>query len=121
MQAGARADEVIDLGHGADGSGDPAAQLTRERIDRRLAPAAEDEVVRRRPQRRPDDCPAILDEPQLAFEVQGRAVAQRAGEAEDQVVTRFVREDRGGALEEVRCVGDLDDPHAVGLRCLGNA
>ena len=55
MQAGALADEVIDLGHRAHGSGDLAARRARERGQCRLAAAAEDEVVRRRSQRRTDD------------------------------------------------------------------
>jgi hypothetical protein len=121
VRADARADEVVDLRHGTHGSGDPAARLTRERGQRRLAAAAEDKVVRRRPQRCTDDRLPVLDEPQLLLGIDRWTVPERAGEAEDQVVPRFVREDRRGALEKVRCVDDLDDPHALSLRCIDNA
>ena len=93
--------------------GMPAAHLARERLERRLAAVAEDEVVRRRPQRRADDRAPVLDEPQLVLGVEAGFVAQRPGEAEDQVVPRLVREQRRGALEELGRVGRAGQPPRV--------
>jgi hypothetical protein len=121
VQARAGGDEVVDLRDGADRSRDPAAQRPRERVERHLAPATEDEVVRRCPERCADDVGTVLDEPELVRGVEGRRVADRARKPEDQVVPRLVREQRRGPLEEDACVGRLDDLHDRSLRCLGNA
>ena len=49
-------------------------------------------------------------------------VAQRAGEAEDQVVPRLVGEEqRPGARQELGRIGELDNLHCRSLRCIGNA
>ena len=85
-------DEAVDLRHGSDGAGDAGAYLARERLERRLAAVAEDEVVRRRSQRGADDLARVLDEPELVARIEAGFVTQRPGEAEDQVVARLVRE-----------------------------
>jgi hypothetical protein len=114
-------DEGVDLGQRAHGTGDAAADLPRERPERLVAPAAEDQVVRRCAQRAGGRLDAVLDEPELVDGVERRVVAQCSGEAEDQVVPRLVREQRCGSLEEDARVGRLDDLHARSLRCLGDA
>jgi hypothetical protein len=121
VQLRAGGDEVVDLGHGADGSGDHAADLACERLECRVAAVADHEVVRRRPQCRTDHRAPVLDEPELVLGVERRIVAQGAGDAEDQVVPRLVGEERPGALQEVARVPCLDDVHAESLDCLGNA
>ena len=101
VQTRAGGDEAVDLRHGADGPGDVGAHDTRERHQRRLAAVAEDEVVRRRPQRCTDGLVRVLDEPQLMLGIETGLIAERPGEPEDQVVARLVGEQLRRPLEEL--------------------
>ena len=53
--------------------------------------------------------------------VEARVVAERAGEAEDQIVPRLVGEERAGALQKVTRITCLDGVHTESLDCIGNA
>ncbi len=111
VQTCAGGDEAVDLRHGADGPGDAGAYDARERLQRRLAAVAENEVVRRSPQRRTDDRARVLDEPELVLGIEAGLVAERPGEPEDQVVARLVGEQLRRPCEELRDVGRLDNLH----------
>ncbi len=114
------AGERLDLGHGSDRSGQLVVEPGGQRLERVLV-ARDDEVVRRRLQGCPHDRLAVDHEPEPLFGVRLWMIAQRAGDAEHEVVARFVREqERGGLLEEVRGVGDRPNLHVriVRPQCL---
>src|SRR5205807_2682145 len=75
--------------------------------------AGEDQVVRRSPQRGGRNLAAVPDDPEAPERVDLGSPADRAGDAEDEVVPRLVSEqERLGLLEEGRCMGEPHSLHA---------
>ena len=108
-----RAREGLGLGKRAGHARQRRPDRRREGLERPLvAGTGEDEVLRRRSQRRAGDVASIDDEPELVLVVEVRALPQRPRDAEDQVVPRLVGEQqRLRSLEELGGVGGLDDLH----------
>ena len=97
------------------------AELARERVQPGRGAVAEDEVVRRRPQRDRHRLARLLDEPELVLGVQARVVADYSGEAEDEVVARLVGQQRQRPLEPCPRLLDLDDLQEASVHCIGDA
>ena len=120
--ASARGDEPVDLRHGADDTRQLLGDRAGEQRYGFVGPAGEDEVQRAGAQRCAEHASLVLDQPEGGVGVDGRVVAQRAGEAEDQIVPRLVCEQqRSGAAEELGGLRELDNLHCASLKCIGNA